>query len=110
MWCQRARLRRDSESWRVDLRSGMPMNLRHSKLEKNGKTHTYWRLVKSERVGGKVRQVTVAELGELDIEGYANAKDLAKHSLGPRSGQRELFEDTEKHEPLKVLIDRVRVG
>jgi hypothetical protein len=44
------------------------MYLRHSKRTKNGKTHTYWRIVKSERVGGKVRQVTVAQLGELDAE------------------------------------------
>ena len=44
------------------------MYLRHSKRTKNGKTHTYWRLVKSERVDGKVRQVTVAQLGELDAE------------------------------------------
>ena len=32
------------------------MYLRHSKRTKNGKTHTYWRLVKSVRLGGKVRQ------------------------------------------------------
>ena len=30
------------------------MYLRHSTIKKNGKTHTYWRLVKSERVGNKV--------------------------------------------------------
>lgn len=85
------------------------MYLRHSKVKKNGKTHTYWRLVKSERVGAKVRQVTVAQLGELDAEGRARAKELAEHFLSPRSRQRELFEDTEKVEPLKVLIDKVRV-
>ena len=85
------------------------MYLRHRKRTKNGKTHTYWSLVRSERVGGKVRQVTVAHLGELDAEGRAKAKELAKHFLGPRSGQRELFEDTERAEPLKVLIDKVRV-
>jgi transposase len=85
------------------------MYLRHSKVKKNGKTHTYWRLVKSERVGSKVRQVTVAQLGELDAEGRAQAKELAEHFLGPRSRQRELFEETDKVEPLKVLIDKVRV-
>jgi transposase len=85
------------------------MYLRHSKVKKNGKTHTYWRLVKSERVGGKVRQVTVAQLGELDAEGRAKAKALAEHFLGPRARQGDLFEDTEKREPLKVLIDKVRV-
>jgi len=85
------------------------MYLRHSRVKKNGKTHTYWRLVKSERVGSRVRQVTVAQLGELDAEGRAQAKELAEHFLGPRSRQRDLFEDIEKVEPLKVLIDKVRV-
>ncbi len=85
------------------------MYLRHSKVKKNGKTHTYWRLVKSERVGGKVRQVTVAQLGELDAEGRAKASELAKHFLGPQVNQRDLFEDTGKIGPLKVKGDRVRV-
>lgn len=85
------------------------MYLRHSTVKKNGKTHTYWRLVKSERVGGKVRQVTVAQLGELDAEGRAKASALAKHFLGPRSRQQELFEDTSKIGSLKVKGDKVRV-
>jgi transposase len=83
--------------------------LRHKTRTKHGKTHTYWSLVRSERVGGKVRQVTVAQLGELDAGGRTKAKELARHFLGPRSGQCELFEDSEKVEPLKVLIDKVRV-
>jgi hypothetical protein len=37
--------------------------LRHSTVQKNGKAHTYWRLVRSVRCGGKVRQETVAQLG-----------------------------------------------
>ncbi len=85
------------------------MYLRHSKRTKNGKTHTYWRLVKSERVGGKVRQVTVAQLGELDAEGRAKASELAKHFLGPRADHNELFEDTAKVGSLKVKGDKVRL-
>jgi transposase len=85
------------------------MYLRHSKVKKNGKTHTYWRLVKSERVGGKVRQVTVAQLGELDSQGRAKASALAKHFLGPRARQRDLFEDTSEVGPLKIKGDKVRV-
>ncbi len=85
------------------------MYLRHSKVKKNGKTHSYWRLVKSERVGSKVRQVTVAQLGELNAEGRAKAKELAEHFLGHDAEQRKLFEDTEKRGPLKVLLDKVRV-
>lgn len=85
------------------------MYLRHSKRTKNGKTHTYWRLVKSERVDGKVRQVTVAQLGELDAEGRAKASELAKHFLGRSARQKELFEDTTKIGSLKVKGDKVRV-
>ena len=53
--------------------------------------------------------MTIAQLGELDVARPAQAKELAEHFLGPRSRQRELFEDAEKTEPLKVLIDKVRV-
>jgi len=55
------------------------MYLRHSTVKKNGKTHTYWRLVRSVRVGNKVRQQTVAQLGELDAKGRAKASALEKH-------------------------------
>jgi len=65
--------------------------------------------VRSERVGGKVRQVTVAQLGELDSGGQAKASALARHFLGPRALQRELFEDTSKIGALKVQGDKVRV-
>ena len=86
------------------------MYLRHTTIKKNGKTHKYWRLVRSVRVGNKVRQETVAQLGELDAEGRAKASALAKHFLGPRARQRELFEDDRAPvKPLKVHIDRVRV-
>ena len=41
-----------------------PIYLRHGTIEKEGKRHTYWRLVRSVRAGRKVRQQTVATLGE----------------------------------------------
>jgi len=52
--------------------------LRHSVRRKNGRQHSYWRLVRSVRRGGKVLQETVAQLGELDAEGRANARLLAQ--------------------------------
>jgi len=52
--------------------------LRHSTKRKDGKTHTYWRLVRSVRRGRKVFQETVAQLGELDAQGRARAKGLGK--------------------------------
>ena len=50
------------------------MYLRHTTVQKNGKTHCYWRLVRSVRRGRKVIQETVAQLGELDAEGHARAR------------------------------------
>jgi hypothetical protein len=58
------------------------MYLRHSTVTKNGKTHTYWRLVRSVRTGTKVRQETVLQLGELDEQGRLRAKALVQSFLG----------------------------
>jgi hypothetical protein len=52
--------------------------LRHSTRTKNGKAPTYWRLLRSVRRGKKVVQETVAHLGELDAQGRADAKMLAR--------------------------------
>src|SRR2546428_13258212 len=58
------------------------MYLRRSARTKNGKEHTYWRLVRSVRRHGKVVQETVAQLGELDAEGRTHAKALARAITG----------------------------
>lgn len=58
------------------------MYLRHTTVTKNGKSHTYWRLVRSVRVGSKVRQETVAQLGELDARGRIAARHLASSLVG----------------------------
>ena len=68
------------------------MYLRHSTRRKGGKTHTYWRLVRSVRCGGKVVQETVANLGELDAQGRAKAKALAREITGRPGQQRDFFE------------------
>jgi hypothetical protein len=39
-----------------------------------GKVHRYWRLVRSVRVGRRVVQQTVAQLGELDERGRIEAR------------------------------------
>ena len=64
------------------------MYLRRTQFRKGGKTHTYWRLVRSVRHGSKVRQETVAYLGSLTARDRRSASALAKHFLGERSGQR----------------------
>jgi hypothetical protein len=82
--------------------------LRHSTVRKAGKSHTYWRLVRSVRNGRKVRQETVAHLGELDAQGRANARALARHITGGAE-QRELFEDRPAPTTVEVRLDRVRI-
>jgi len=85
------------------------MYLRHSVRRKDGKTHVYWRLVRSVRRNGKVVQETVAQLGELDAQGRAKAKALARQITG-RGDQRDLFEDSAGAEvTASVRLDRVRV-
>ncbi len=64
------------------------MYLRHSRIRKDGKTHTYWRLVRSVRRHGKVVQETVAQLGELDAEGRAKARARARTITGRRPAVR----------------------
>lgn len=83
------------------------MYLRHSVRLKNGRRHTYWRLVRSVRRGGKVVQETVAQLGELDAEGRANAWMLAQQ-ITDTDQQRELFEAAATGEQrIAVRLDRV---
>ena len=84
------------------------MYLRHTTIRKNGKSHTYWRLVRSVRHGSRVRQETVAHLGELDAKGRAKASALARHFLGRKTSQLEFFDET-PCEPMPVRLDQVRV-
>jgi len=85
--------------------------LRHTTRRKDGKTHVYWRLVRSVRCGRKVVQQTVAQLGELDSEGCARAENLAQEITGraARDHQKQLFEDKEWTEPLRLKLDEVRL-
>ena len=85
------------------------MYLRHTTVKRNGKAHTYWRLVRSVRQGRKVRQETVAFLGELDAKGRAKASALAKHFLGERADQLDFFEDRSSLETGRVRFNEVFV-
>jgi transposase len=84
------------------------MYLRHTTVTKNGKTHTYWRLVRSVRVGAKVRQETVAQLGELDAHGRIAARHLASSLVGLER-QPGLFDDEVPTEPITVDHRRLRL-
>jgi len=83
--------------------------LRHTTRVKDGKTHTYWRLVRSVRCGGKVVQETIAQLGELNAEGRAKAQALARSITGRAADERQgdLFEVATA--PVAVRLDRVRI-
>jgi len=83
--------------------------LRHSIRRKDGKAHVSWRLVRSVRRHGKVVQETVAQLGELDAQGRARARALARTITG-RADQRELFEATSADTtPVAVRLDQIRL-
>jgi transposase len=83
--------------------------LRHTARHKDGKDHVYWQLVRSVRCNGKVRQETVAHLGELDAAGRAKAHALARRITG-RGDQRELFEEAPPvPTSVEVRLDQLRV-
>jgi transposase len=84
------------------------MYLRHSTVTKNGKTRTYWRLVRSVRIGSKVRQETVAQLGELDAQGRIAARHLADSLIGVER-QPGLFDDPRPTEPISVDPRKLRL-
>jgi Transposase DDE domain/Domain of unknown function (DUF4277) len=83
--------------------------LRHSRRCKDGKSHVYWRLVRSVRRGRKVVQETVAQLGELDAEGRARAEALAQSIGGCDLSQGQLFEGGEPTGSVAIKLDRVRL-
>ncbi len=88
----------------------MSVYLRHSTITKDGKTHRYWRLVRSVRRGAKVFQQTVAFLGELDAKGRAEAQLLARTITGRDTGQRDLFEaEPVGEQRIVVRLDHLRV-
>jgi transposase len=84
------------------------MYLRHTTVTKNGKMHVYWRLVRSVRVGNKVRQETVAQLGELDAAGRVRARALAQAIVGVER-QPGLFEDNLPDETVEVRLKQLQL-
>src|SRR3989442_13582288 len=61
-------------------------------------------------MGARVRQETVATLGDLDAAGRARARALAREVCGARVGQVGLFESPdESAEPVAVRLNKVRL-
>ena len=84
------------------------MYLRHTIRKKEGKTHRYWRLVRSVRVGRRVIQQTVAQLGELDERGRIEARALARYLIGAPA-QADLFKDGGEALSVPVRLKGIRV-
>jgi hypothetical protein len=84
------------------------MYLRHTIRKKDGKIHRYWCLVRSIRVGRRVVQQTVAQLGELDEEGRLVARALARGLIGAPE-QAQLFNDGRADLTVPVRLKGIRV-
>lgn len=84
------------------------MYLRHTIRRKDGKTHRYWRLVRSVRIGRRVIQQTVAHLGELDEAGRLETRELGRRLVGAPE-EADLFRDDRTTAMAKVRLDGVRV-
>jgi len=84
------------------------MYLRYTTRRKDGKTHRYWRLVRSVRIGRRVIQQTVAQLGELDTQGRLQARALARVLIGAPE-QAALFDDGTQQQSVSVRLKGVRI-
>src|SRR6516164_4721941 len=84
------------------------MYLRHTTVTKHGKAHTYWRLVRSVRTGNRVRQGSVAQLGELDAAGRVRARALAEAIICVER-QPGLFDEPSPTESVTVDLRRFRL-
>ena len=84
------------------------MYLRHTIRKKDGKVHRYWRLVRSVRVGRRVIQQTVAQLGELDERGRIEARMLSRRLIGAPE-QAPLFDDGSENVTVPVRLKGVRI-
>jgi transposase len=84
------------------------MYLRHTTVKKNGKVHTYWRLVRSVRSGSTVKQITVCQLGELDEAGRLSARRLADTLIGVER-QPGLFDDPLPSELIQLDLARLQL-
>jgi transposase len=84
------------------------MYLRHTTRKKDGKVHRYWRLVRSVRVGRRVIQQTVAQLGELDEGGRIAARALAHRLIGAPE-QAGLFDDGHRDVTVPVRLKGIRI-
>src|SRR6201995_3382362 len=84
------------------------MYLRHTIRRKDGKVHRYWCLVRGVRVGRRVIQQTVVQLGELDERGRIEARTLARQLIGTPE-QAQLFKDGSEDLTVPVRLMGIRI-
>lgn len=84
------------------------MYLRHTTIKKDGKTHRYWRLVESIRIGSRVVQKTIAHLGELNKTEQKQARRQAESIVG-KPEQMDLFDDGCRDVVVPVKLKGVEV-
>jgi transposase len=84
------------------------MYLRYTTKRKSGKVHRYWTLVRSIRIGRRVVQQTVAQLGELDAKGRLQAQALARHLIGTPE-QASLFDDGTRDVAVPVRLKGIKI-
>jgi len=84
------------------------MYLRHTTIKKDGKVHRYWRLVESIRLGGRVIQRTVAQLGDLTKVEAKRAQAFALKAVG-QPEQKKLFDDGCRDVVVPVKLKGVKV-
>ena len=84
------------------------MYLRHTTKRQGGKVHRYWTLVRSVRIGRRVIQQTVAQLGELDAKGRLQAQALARHLIGAPE-QATLFDDGTRDVAVPVRLKGIKI-
>jgi transposase len=84
------------------------MYLRYTTVKKDGKVHRYWRVVRSVRVGRRVIQQTVAQLGDLDARGRLQARALARRVIG-RPEQASSFDDGKQDLTVPVRLKGLRL-
>lgn len=84
------------------------MYLRHTRRKKDRKVHRYWCLVCSVRIGWRVVQRTVAQLGELDEQGRVAARTLARRLIGTPE-QAQFYDDGSRDVAVPVRLNGIRI-